>query len=103
MLTRPLVCPRHAPAAARRPPLNPSLFLCTLYTSALTTTIVGVLRGIVTILLGFALDTVPFSALNVAGIAINTAGGTWCVRILSNSGHGSVEGRGALYVESTAD
>lgn len=57
--------------------LNYSMFLCTMYTSALTTTIVGVLRGVATILLGFMLDTVPFSIVNVAGITLNTCGGVW--------------------------
>lgn len=57
--------------------LNYSMFLCTLHNSALTTTIVGVLRGVATVLLGFALDTVPFSPVNVAGITLNTAGGVW--------------------------
>jgi solute carrier family 35 protein len=57
--------------------LNYSMFLCTMYTTALTTTIVGVLRGVVTVLLGFMLDTVPFSPVNIAGISLNTAGGVW--------------------------
>lgn len=57
--------------------LNYSMFLCTMYTSALTTTIVGVLRGVATVLLGFMLDTVPFSIVNVAGITLNTCGGVW--------------------------
>lgn len=57
--------------------LNYSMFLCTMYTSALTTTIVGVLRGVVTVLLGFLLDTVPYSPTNIFGIALNTAGGGW--------------------------
>ena len=48
-----------------------------MYTTALTTTIVGVLRGVVTVLLGFMLDTVPFSPVNIAGISLNTAGGVW--------------------------
>jgi solute carrier family 35 protein len=57
--------------------LNYSMFLSTLHNSALTTTIVGVLRGVATVLLGFALDTVPFSRLNILGITLNTAGGVW--------------------------
>lgn len=48
-----------------------------MYTSALTTTIVGVLRGVFTIILGFMLDTVKFHILNVIGITINTCGGVW--------------------------
>jgi hypothetical protein len=57
--------------------LNYSLFLCTLHNSALTTTIVGVMKGVVAVLLGFLVDTVKFHALNILGIAMNTAGGAW--------------------------
>lgn len=57
--------------------LNYAMFLCCTWTSALTTTIVGVLRGVATVLLGFALDTVPWSLVNVLGITLNTAGGVW--------------------------
>jgi hypothetical protein len=57
--------------------LNYSMFLCTMYNSALTTTIVGVLRSVATVLLGFVFDTVPFSLVNVAGILLNTVGGVW--------------------------
>jgi hypothetical protein len=53
------------------------MFLCTMHNSALTTTIVGVLRGVVTIILGFFLDTVKFHALNVLGLFMNTMGGVW--------------------------
>jgi hypothetical protein len=69
--------------------LNFSMFLCTLYNTALTTTIVGVLRGVVTILLGFAYDTVKFSALNVTGITINTLGGVWYTWIKFTEKYGS--------------
>jgi hypothetical protein len=54
-----------------------SMFLCTMHNSALTTTIVGVLRGVVTIVLGFFLDTVKFHILNVLGLTLNTVGGVW--------------------------
>ncbi|KAK9797084.1 hypothetical protein WJX73_006121 [Symbiochloris irregularis] len=62
--------------------LNYSLFLCTVHNSALTTTIVGVLKGVVATTLGFfLLGGVPVHLLNVAGIAINTTGGTWYTAI----------------------
>ncbi|BDA44780.1 UDP-N-acetylglucosamine/UDP-glucose/GDP-mannose transporter [Coccomyxa sp. Obi] len=58
--------------------LNWSMFLCTMSNSALTTTIVGVLKGAVATLLGFfLLGGVEFHPLNVTGILINTLGGTW--------------------------
>ncbi|GFR52718.1 hypothetical protein Agub_g15271, partial [Astrephomene gubernaculifera] len=58
--------------------LNFALFLCTVNNSALTTTIVGVLKGVVAVFLGFfLLGGVRFSAVNVAGIALNTAGAIW--------------------------
>eukprot|EP00798_Chlamydomonas_sp_ICE-L_P016801 gene16801-23080_t len=53
--------------------LNWSQFLCTTSNSALTTTIVGVLKGVVAVLLGFFfLGGVPFSVVNIAGITLNT-------------------------------
>ena len=56
--------------------LNYALFLCTLANSALTTTVVGVLKGVASTLLGFfLLGGVKLSALHVAGITINTSGG----------------------------
>ncbi|KAK9824238.1 hypothetical protein WJX72_008863 [[Myrmecia] bisecta] len=58
--------------------LNYAMFLCTMHNSALTTTIVGVLKGAVATLLGFfLLGGVKFHVLNVLGIAINTGGGAW--------------------------
>ena len=59
--------------------LNFSLFLCTITNSALTTTIVGVLKGVVSTALGFFLlgGVKQPSFLNVAGILINTIGGVW--------------------------
>lgn len=53
------------------------MFLCTMHNSALTTTIVGVLRGVVTIVLGFFVDTVKFHVLNILGLTMNTLGGVW--------------------------
>lgn len=56
--------------------LNLSLFLCTINNSALTTTIVGVLKGVLTTALGFFfLGGVQFNLLNVVGILLNTVGG----------------------------
>ncbi|KAL2346853.1 hypothetical protein Fmac_000853 [Flemingia macrophylla] len=58
--------------------LNFTMFLCTIVNSALTTTIVGVLKGVVSTTLGFfLLGGVQVHALNVTGLVINTAGGVW--------------------------
>jgi len=58
--------------------LNYSLFLCTVYNSALTTTIVGVLKGVAVTVAGFFfMGGVPFHILNVLGISMNTGGGVW--------------------------
>lgn len=57
--------------------LNYSLFLCTLTNSALTTTIVGILKGVASTVLGFFIlgGDVRWSALQVSGILLNTLGG----------------------------
>ncbi|KAL2897502.1 UDP-galactose/UDP-glucose transporter 7 [Bienertia sinuspersici] len=58
--------------------LNFTMFLCTIVNSALTTTIVGVLKGVGSTTLGFVLlGGVEVHALNVIGLVINTAGGVW--------------------------
>lgn len=59
--------------------LNFSLFLCTMNNSALTTTIVGVLKGVLVTSLGFFFlrDGATFSPLNILGILMNTTGGAW--------------------------
>ncbi|XP_028781229.1 UDP-galactose/UDP-glucose transporter 7-like isoform X1 [Neltuma alba] len=58
--------------------LNYTMFLCTVVNSALTTTIVGVLKGVGSTTLGFVLlGGVQVHALNVTGLVINTAGGVW--------------------------
>ncbi|KAL8101782.1 UDP-galactose/UDP-glucose transporter 7 [Apium graveolens] len=58
--------------------LNYTMFLCTIVNSALTTTIVGVLKGVGSTTLGFfLLGGVQVHGLNVAGLVINTAGGLW--------------------------
>ncbi|KAL5699334.1 UDP-galactose/UDP-glucose transporter 7 [Ranunculus cassubicifolius] len=58
--------------------LNFTMFLCTIVNSALTTTIVGVLKGVGSTTLGFVLlGGVQLHALNVSGLVINTAGGVW--------------------------
>uniref|UniRef100_A0A1D1Z5E7 Putative UDP-sugar transporter DDB_G0278631 n=1 Tax=Anthurium amnicola TaxID=1678845 RepID=A0A1D1Z5E7_9ARAE len=58
--------------------LNYTMFLCTIVNSALTTTIVGVLKGVGSTTLGFILlGGVQVHALNVTGLVINTAGGLW--------------------------
>ncbi|CAM6099121.1 unnamed protein product [Calypogeia fissa] len=56
--------------------LNFTMFLCTIVNSALTTTIVGVLKGVGSTVLGFVLlGGVDIHGLNVAGLVINTLGG----------------------------
>jgi solute carrier family 35 protein len=58
--------------------LNLSIFMCTQNNSALTTTIVGVFKGVAATLLGFLLlGGVQFVPLNFAGIMINLVGGVW--------------------------
>lgn len=58
--------------------LNYTMFLCTIVNSALTTTIVGVLKGVGSTTLGFVLlGGVQIHGLNVTGLVINTAGGVW--------------------------
>ncbi|WOK94051.1 UDP-sugar transporter [Canna indica] len=58
--------------------LNFTMFLCTIVNSALTTTIVGVLKGVGSTTLGFILlGGVEVHALNVIGLVINTTGGVW--------------------------
>ncbi|KAJ7517073.1 hypothetical protein O6H91_21G010000 [Diphasiastrum complanatum] len=58
--------------------LNFTMFLCTIVNSALTTTIVGVLKGVGSTLFGFILlGGVEIHALNVLGLIINTFGGIW--------------------------
>jgi solute carrier family 35 protein len=59
--------------------LNFAIFLCTRVNSALTTTVVGIMKGVCMTLLGFLLlggvrDSTP---LLLGGIALNTAGGVW--------------------------
>lgn len=56
--------------------LNYSLFLCTAFNSALTTTVVGGIKGVAVVLLGALFDSgARFSALGACGIALNCAGG----------------------------
>ncbi|KAK6927708.1 Sugar phosphate transporter domain [Dillenia turbinata] len=58
--------------------LNFTMFLCTIVNSALTTTIVGVLKGVGSTTLGFfVLGGVEAHVLNVTGLIVNTAGGIW--------------------------
>ncbi|KAM3398449.1 hypothetical protein P3S68_001964 [Capsicum galapagoense] len=58
--------------------LNYMMFLCTIVNSALTTTIVRVLKGVGSTTLGFAmLGGVEVHALNVTDLVINTTGDVW--------------------------
>jgi solute carrier family 35 protein len=56
--------------------LNGSLILCTIHNTGLTTSIVGVLKGVFAVILGFfLLGGVKFSLLNVMGITLAMLGG----------------------------
>ncbi|KAL3498251.1 hypothetical protein ACH5RR_040983 [Cinchona calisaya] len=58
--------------------LNYTMFLCTIVNSALTTTIVGVLKGVGSTTFGFILlGGVQVHTLNITGLIINTTGGMW--------------------------
>jgi len=58
--------------------LNFSQFLCTLNNSALTTTVVGVMKGVAATALGFVFfGGVQTGFLNLTGITMNTAGAVW--------------------------
>lgn len=58
--------------------LTGTLLLCTHLNSALTTSIVAVLKSAFAVVLGFFfLGGVRFSWLNVSGIALNLLGGVW--------------------------
>ncbi|GFY11059.1 hypothetical protein TNCV_4470451 [Trichonephila clavipes] len=56
--------------------LNYSLFLCTAKNSALTTSLVGVLKSILQTVIGFfTFGGVKFNSLNIFGISLNMFGG----------------------------
>jgi len=59
--------------------LNFSIFLCTRINSALTTTIVGIVKGVATTVLGFLLlgGVRDATWLLLGGLALNTIGGSW--------------------------
>ncbi|XP_072049530.1 uncharacterized protein [Amphiura filiformis] len=60
--------------------LNYSIFLCTTLNSALTTSIVGVIKGVVTTLIGMVtFGGVQLTVLNVIGMIVNTIGSVWYV------------------------
>lgn len=49
-----------------------------MHNTALTTTVVGVLRGVIAVVLGFLFDyNVKLSLVNILGISLNTVGGVW--------------------------
>ncbi|XP_066911261.1 uncharacterized protein [Clytia hemisphaerica] len=56
--------------------LNYSLFLCATMNSALTTSVVGVVKGVITSIIGFfTFGGVPPSALTLGGVSMNALGG----------------------------
>eukprot|EP00250_Pteridium_aquilinum_P010403 c19360_g2_i1 orf=470-1543(-) len=58
--------------------LNYSLFLCTLWNSALTTTVVGAMKALFSTILGFfVLGGVKVTFMVVLGVFLNTVGGIW--------------------------
>jgi solute carrier family 35 protein len=63
--------------------LNFAIFLCTRVNSALTTTIVGVLKGVALSILGFVLlgGVEKTTTAHLAGIALNTIGGVWYAQL----------------------
>jgi len=58
--------------------LNYSMFLCTTVNSALTTTVIGQLKNVISVVLGFILlGGVQVNGINVAGLALNSLGGIY--------------------------
>ena len=75
--------------AVSEPCLNGSLILCTTHNSALTTSVVGVLKGVVAAVLGFFfLGGARFSLLNVTGITVAMSGGLAYVLVKHLAGRG---------------
>lgn len=65
--------------------LNFALFWCTQLNSALSTTIAGVMKGVLATILGFfVFGGVAFHPLNVLGIAMNMSGGIWYTAVKYN-------------------
>jgi len=62
--------------------LNYSMFLCTTVNSALTTTIMGQLKNVISIFLGlFVFGGVETTFVNIFGLGINCLGGIWYAEI----------------------
>ena len=72
--------------------LNFSIFMCTRVNSALTTTIVGILKGVATTALGFLFlgGVRDATWLLLAGLALNSVGGSWYgwLEFSAKKGHG---------------
>ena len=61
---------------------NYTLFLCTSMTSALTTSIVGVIKGVLTTTIGFfTFGGVPLTVFTVCGVVLNAVGGAVYVMV----------------------
>lgn len=81
--------------------LNYSLFLCTLWNSALTTTVVGAMKGLVSSVLGFfVLGGVKVTVLVVLGVSMNTFGGVWYAVVKYHQKHREVGSPNRFIAES---
>lgn len=77
--------------------LNYSLFLCTHYNSALTTTVVGGIKGLAVVALGAAFDGGSrFTVLGALGVLLNCAGGILYTAVKFKAAAMGGGGRGGL-------
>eukprot|EP00249_Psilotum_nudum_P018269 c26722_g1_i1 orf=769-1857(-) len=74
--------------------LNYALFLCTLWNSALTTTVVGAMKGLFSSVIGFfVLGGVKVTVLVVIGVSMNTFGGIWYAAVKYDQNYRMAKGR----------
>lgn len=72
--------------------LNYSLFLCTTLNSALTTSIVGVVKSVVTTVVGlFTFGGIQPTVLIIVGISMNTVGGIFYTYVKYQEKHAATE------------